>query len=59
LQAIFSARVADLKELEGVGKHIAEKIYFIANDGFQPYAAKISCHNSSIVKKSNDVITML
>ncbi len=39
LQAIFSARVADLIELEGVGTHIAEKIYFIANDGFQPYSA--------------------
>ncbi len=51
LLAIFSASVADLKELEGIGKQMAEKINSIVNDGFQPYAAKTFLAQNSLTKK--------
>ena len=40
LQAIFSASILDLKEVEGVGKYTAEKIYSIVNDDSQPYGLR-------------------
>lgn len=47
IQAIFSASISDLKEVEGVGKYTAEKIYSIVNDGFQPYnTGMLGCYGT-------------